>query len=1078
MKIESFISKRICIRSVTALAFLSGVLISDAQQDLPKVIPPSPEASALFRFQDYPMDYSTGLPSISIPLYDVKSGSLSVPIALSYHASGRRVTDQDGPVALGWSLDAGGIISRTIYGSPDFGTPTNGTYNFPYPFRTTGLTNFDDYRYFEKIMHYSNPDANILPWTDSEYDVFSYNFGGNGGKFIFKDNNGVKTPVLLPYKPYIISPVYGLSGLGEIDITDDKGVFYKFATTEESGPDADYAVTSLSITQIISADKMDTIKFIYTGFAQWNSNFSQTRTYKMDWSELGEPLHNGYINYTEQPSTGTYQIKRLTEIAFKQGKVMFNLVAGGDKIDNIQVKDLNNNVIKTIQLNRSLLDRLSQGGSSQNPNLTQINNKLDNLLFKDNAGTTIEQYGFEYYPTQTTVDTHYCDWWGFFNNSGFINMIPDYYLTSKNLVGIDHIGGSDFNREPSLEPMKSGVLKKITYPTGGSTVFNYENNQYINIGTNQVKNGPGLRIAQVISSDNNGTSTTKTYKYGVGESGYGFLELTPDVTTMAEEQDYRNGGFPGLSPGSIEQYNLCIFHSGFTPSLNAMAGRPVIYTQVTEYQGTPDYNLGKTVYEYDNYAWAPAGMPAFGPQIIIKKHIYNFNYWNNPSLLFKTEYKNTSSPSSTPAYSIRRKVSNNYNINNIDDVVGLHVQRLQVWPQTGIVGNNAAYYMEQYAATAPECQCVPEKIFAFSDYHIPVGVKTLASTTESVYNDDGSTVTNTTSYAYNSRFYISQKSQSTSEGSSVNLITQINYPFDYTGIPVLAKMANPAVNMLNFPIEQQELKNEIPLKSVRTNYTDLNEYWPGGFALIKPSSVDIKKGANNYEPELQFLSYDYSNGRLTSVAKNNNVVYQYWYDDLGYPREEAINADYYLYVGYTSFEANDGYQNRGSWTSNLNLLINTTESVTGKNSLDLGNGTSNRWIQQQNLNPNKTYIVSYWSKNGTVSPWGVGNSGSVYPVIKPGRSINGWTYYEATFNNVSNIRVEGSGLIDELRVYPKDAQMTTYTYTPLVGITSKTGPNGDVTYYEYDSYGRLKLIRDLYGNILKTFKYQYQSVTP
>jgi hypothetical protein len=127
-------------------------------QDLPKVIKPSPGTSALFRFSDYPMDYSTGLPQISIPIYEVQSGSLSVPISISYHASGRRVSDQDGPVALGWRLNAGGMISRTVYGSPDFGTGASGTYNFPYPLRTNSLstTTETDLVYLEKLIHYVN----------------------------------------------------------------------------------------------------------------------------------------------------------------------------------------------------------------------------------------------------------------------------------------------------------------------------------------------------------------------------------------------------------------------------------------------------------------------------------------------------------------------------------------------------------------------------------------------------------------------------------------------------------------------------------------------------------------------------------------------------------------------------------------------------------------------------------------------------------------------------------------------------------------------------------------------------------
>jgi YD repeat-containing protein len=52
--------------------------------------------------------------------------------------------------------------------------------------------------------------------------------------------------------------------------------------------------------------------------------------------------------------------------------------------------------------------------------------------------------------------------------------------------------------------------------------------------------------------------------------------------------------------------------------------------------------------------------------------------------------------------------------------------------------------------------------------------------------------------------------------------------------------------------------------------------------------------------------------------------------------------------------------------------------------------------------------------------------------------------------------------------------MTTYTYEPLVGMTSQCDARNTITYYEYDALGRLTLVRDQDGNIIKTFKYNYK----
>lgn len=52
--------------------------------------------------------------------------------------------------------------------------------------------------------------------------------------------------------------------------------------------------------------------------------------------------------------------------------------------------------------------------------------------------------------------------------------------------------------------------------------------------------------------------------------------------------------------------------------------------------------------------------------------------------------------------------------------------------------------------------------------------------------------------------------------------------------------------------------------------------------------------------------------------------------------------------------------------------------------------------------------------------------------------------------------------------------MTTYTYSPLIGITSQCDTGNKITYYEYDGFGRLKDIKNQDGNIIKVYNYYYQ----
>lgn len=57
----------------------------------------------------------------------------------------------------------------------------------------------------------------------------------------------------------------------------------------------------------------------------------------------------------------------------------------------------------------------------------------------------------------------------------------------------------------------------------------------------------------------------------------------------------------------------------------------------------------------------------------------------------------------------------------------------------------------------------------------------------------------------------------------------------------------------------------------------------------------------------------------------------------------------------------------------------------------------------------------------------------------------------------------------------REAQVSTYTYNPLVGVTSSTQPNGVVSYYSYDTFGRLTEARDKDGKLISQTEYNINS---
>ena len=311
--------------------------------------------------------------------------------------------------------------------------------------------------------------------------------------------------------------------------------------------------------------------------------------------------------------------------------------------------------------------------------------------------------------------------------------------------------------------------------------------------------------------------------------------------------------------------------------------------------------------------------------------------------------------------------------------------------------------------------------------------------------------------AYDSKLQLVKREvQSSGTTRYDSLITIYRHPGDEGQISGLTTEQLAAItklkqqNRLSVLLEKQLYKNTSPVSQVRYNY----KIWPD--ATVQMSNMMETTGSAALETRLQINKYD-AYGNISEQNKMNDHKYSYLYDYLStLIIAQVINADS-ADIACTSFEA-DG---SGNWTIGATAR-NNTDAVTGKRSYSLVSGS----ISKAGLTAGKKYMLSYWSKSGAYTITG-GSS-----TLRQGRTANGWTLYEHIVTaSAVTITLTGSGLVDELRLYPFNAQMTSYTYNPLTGVTSECDANNRIVYYEYDKLGRLLLIRDQNRNIIKTFNY-------
>jgi hypothetical protein len=225
-------------------------------------------------------------------------------------------------------------------------------------------------------------------------------------------------------------------------------------------------------------------------------------------------------------------------------------------------------------------------------------------------------------------------------------------------------------------------------------------------------------------------------------------------------------------------------------------------------------------------------------------------------------------------------------------------------------------------------------------------------------------------------------------------------------------------------------------------------------------------------------------GNVSESRTEDLTLYrsQIWDAKISEKIAEATNAklEEISYTSFEGFEASGSYTyyDRGNWNFNTaqvflgNSLPGTSHpssARTGKYCYRITNNASD--LITRGIPNDKVYYLTFWADKSCVVKL---NGTTLTPKVSI--STADWQLYTYTIplsignppsrvisiENVSSIE----RFVDEVRLHPFGATMTTYTHEPLLGVSSVSDAKNNILFTEYDGQGNAYIVRDIYGNIV------------
>jgi len=791
----------------------------------------TPNVAEYQKFGTYQMNYSTGVPNIEIPVYTITLGNFKLPISVKYHASGIKVQEVPSCVGLGWMLSAGGCISIDVKGKRD-----NGNH----------LYASSEESFFS--MGLPTMLTIISQSADSERDTYNYSFPGHSGSFRYSQpDDSIRT---IPYDPIRIDSIIHNQNLFGFKITDTEGNRFYFQELEQASFNSQngYEGCAWHLKKIEPAQSTDSIVFsyLYSGpFSIYTANglYTSSKITENAITTLSHPMLVSSIQWEENTVEFAYVD------TFKIGST-----APWHGLKSIQVSNSLGNVVHKTELMYSYI---------QKPN-----SNYSKRIKLDSINVNGSRYAFEYNATKLPNYTYgndincYEDFWGYYNG----NSTQGFWFPAEfsgPAADLEQLYSNTnrhcSTRTPNENYCKASTLTKITYPTGGYTIFDFESNYIEEDGI-----WGGLRLKSYSSyQSNDSLSLRKTYRYFNAVAPYYVLNNLN--MTIREEHFFRN--YPStLCDGVTSPYpvlpDILLYREwrGLPIRPLTEGSAPIHYLKVEEYDGTIEEYSRKTIYDYSRFypeLSQISSNPHNSESLILWDPIYNYDRGNPLYQLSKKRiYQNVAAGNDTLVY----EEENTYEC----DTIAMYNGGIRIRPKLIFEDNYYGVW------SIPDTAMLNQRFSVSSVFLVP----SYNLLTKKTIKQDGIIFTEEYEYDEHLRTILPLvKKTSRSDGKTSKTI--YTYPFQDSNYSGMVE-AN-----IQIPVKEETYVDSLRVSSVKTAYQQISGKW-------FPSSISI--GMNNTSTLRTSYSYN-TKGKIKCVAKDATTYVNYVYGYNGTLPVAEIVAD-------------------------------------------------------------------------------------------------------------------------------------------------------------------------------------------